>query len=213
MFDVIAFDADDTLWHSENLYAATQAQLRQLLGGYAAPDQIDAVLHDTEMGNLPLYGYGIKGFALSMIEAALTLSAGRIQGHEVQQVLDLAKQMLTAKVQLIRSCRGSRGSPRRRVSVDAHYQGRFVRSRIQDRAIGVETLLPPDRDRQRQNHGGVCSVVSSSTTSNRRSSSWWATRCDRTSCPSSSWAAAPFTSPITSRGRTNMLKYRTQQTM
>ncbi len=101
MFDVIAFDADDTLWHSENLYAATQAQLRQLLGGYAAPDQIDAVLHDTEMRNLPIYGYGIKGFALSMIEAALTLSAGCIQGHEVQQVLDLAKQMLSTKVQLL----------------------------------------------------------------------------------------------------------------
>jgi putative hydrolase of the HAD superfamily len=99
--DVIAFDADDTLWHSENLYAATQAQLRHLLGSYAAPDQIDAVLHDTEMRNLSIYGYGIKGFALSMIEAALTLSGGRIQGREVQQVLDLAKQMLSTKVQLL----------------------------------------------------------------------------------------------------------------
>lgn len=100
-FDVIAFDADDTLWHSENLYAATQAAYRQLLGGYAAPDRIDAVLHDTEMRNLSLYGYGIKGFALSMIEAALTLSDRRIQGHEVQQVLDLARQMLSADLQLL----------------------------------------------------------------------------------------------------------------
>jgi len=100
-FDVIAFDADDTLWHSENLYAATQAAYRQLLSGYAAPDRIDAVLHDTEMRNLPLYGYGIKGFALSMIEAALTLSDQRIHGHEVQQVLDLARQMLSADLQLL----------------------------------------------------------------------------------------------------------------
>jgi putative hydrolase of the HAD superfamily len=101
MFDVIAFDADDTLWHSENLYAATQAQLRQLLSGYADADQIDRTLHEVEMRNLASYGYGIKGFALSMIEAALVLSGGQIQGHEIQHVLDLAKQMLATKVQLL----------------------------------------------------------------------------------------------------------------
>ena len=100
-FDTIAFDADDTLWHSENLYAATQAEYRQLLSGYAAPDRIDRVLHETEMHNLSLYGYGIKGFALSMIEAALDLSANQIQGHEVQRVLQLAKHMLSAELQLL----------------------------------------------------------------------------------------------------------------
>ena len=100
-FDTIAFDADDTLWHSENLYAETQTRLRQLLSGYAASDQIDQMLHQTEMRNLPLYGYGIKGFALSMIEAALELSADHIQGHEVRQVLDLARHMLSSEVQLL----------------------------------------------------------------------------------------------------------------
>jgi putative hydrolase of the HAD superfamily len=100
-FDTIAFDADDTLWHSENLYAETQAQLRQLLRDYAPPDQIDRVLHETEMRNLGLYGYGIKGFALSMLEAALELSADHIQGHEVRQVFDLARHMLSAEVELL----------------------------------------------------------------------------------------------------------------
>jgi putative hydrolase of the HAD superfamily len=100
-FETIAFDADDTLWHSENLYAATQSEYRQLLGGYAAPDQVDRVLHETEMRNLPLYGYGIKGFALSMIEAALDISANKIQGHEVQRVLHLARHMLSAELQLL----------------------------------------------------------------------------------------------------------------
>ena len=55
-FDTIAFDADDTLWHSENLDAATQSEYRQLLSGYAAPAHIDATLHAVEMRNLPLYG-------------------------------------------------------------------------------------------------------------------------------------------------------------
>jgi putative hydrolase of the HAD superfamily len=101
ILDVIAFDADDTLWHSESLYAAAQEEYRRLLASYAGAEMIDRVLHQTEMRNLATYGYGIKGFALSMIEAALELSEHRITGDEVQQVLDLAKQMLSTDVELL----------------------------------------------------------------------------------------------------------------
>jgi putative hydrolase of the HAD superfamily len=100
-FDTIAFDADDTLWHSESLYAAAQEEYRRLLAPYAGTEQIDRVLHQTEMQNLGVYGYGVKGFALSMIEAALELSQQQITGSEVQRVLDLAKQMLSTDVELI----------------------------------------------------------------------------------------------------------------
>ena len=100
-FDVIAFDADDTLWHSEILYAAAQEEYRRLLAPYAEAETIDRVLHHTELRNLAIYGYGIKGFALSMIEAALELSRHQITGGEVQQVLDLAKQMLSTDVELL----------------------------------------------------------------------------------------------------------------
>jgi putative hydrolase of the HAD superfamily len=100
-FDVIAFDADDTLWHSESLYAAAQVEYRYLLAAYAEAEQIDRVLHQTEMQNLAAYGYGVKGFALSMIEAALKLSQQQITGNEIQRVLDLAKQMLSTEVELI----------------------------------------------------------------------------------------------------------------
>ena len=100
-FDVIAFDADDTLWHSESLYAAAQEEYRRLLAPYAEAETVDRVLHQTEMRNLPIYGYGIKGFALSMIEAALELSQHQIAGSEVQRVLDLAKQMLSTDVELL----------------------------------------------------------------------------------------------------------------
>jgi putative hydrolase of the HAD superfamily len=100
-FDTIAFDADDTLWHSESLYAAAQEEYRRLLAPYADAAQIDRVLHQTEMQNLGEYGYGVKGFALSMIEAALELSQRQITGGEVQRVLDLAKQMLKTDVELI----------------------------------------------------------------------------------------------------------------
>ena len=100
-FDVLAFDADDTLWHSESLYAAAQEEYRRLLAAYAGAEEIDRILHQIEMRNLPTYGYGIKGFALSMIEAALELSRQQIGGGEIQRVLDLAKQMLSTDVELI----------------------------------------------------------------------------------------------------------------
>jgi putative hydrolase of the HAD superfamily len=100
-FDVIAFDADDTLWHSESLYAAAQEEYRRLLAPYAGAERIDRVLHQTEMRNLATYGYGVKGFALSMIEAALELSERHITGSEVQRVLDVAKQMLSTEVELL----------------------------------------------------------------------------------------------------------------
>ncbi|HTP10811.1 MAG TPA: HAD family hydrolase [Anaerolineae bacterium] len=100
-FDTIAFDADDTLWHSESLYAAAQEEYRHLFAPYAEAEKVDRVLHQTEMRNLTIYGYGVKGFALSMIEAALELSQRQITGHEVQRVLDLAKQMLRTDVELI----------------------------------------------------------------------------------------------------------------
>lgn len=101
MFDVIAFDADDTLWHTEVQYAAAQDTLKQLLVDHASPEQVDRTLHDIEIRNLQYYGYGVKGFALSLIEAAIALSAGRIDGRGIQQVIDLIKEMLTAKVRLL----------------------------------------------------------------------------------------------------------------
>lgn len=101
MIDVIAFDADDTLWQNETLYAGAIDSLARLLGRYGRPDQVEQTLRQTEMRNIPYYGYGIKGFALSMIEAAIEISAGRVQGAEIHQIIGLAKAMLSAPVQLL----------------------------------------------------------------------------------------------------------------
>lgn len=101
MFEVIAFDADDTLWHTEAHYAAAQELLKRLLAGYASPEQIEQTQHAIEIRNLPYYGYGIKGFALSLIEAAIEISQGRISGQAIQQMIGLTKEMLTGEVQLL----------------------------------------------------------------------------------------------------------------
>lgn len=100
-FDAIAFDADDTLWHNERLYINAQATLMQLLAQYHHPAWIKKHLYQTEMRNLQQFGYGIKGFALSMIETAIELTEGRIVGRDIQTIIDVAKTMLAADIELL----------------------------------------------------------------------------------------------------------------
>lgn len=101
MFEVIAFDADDTLWHNERLYARAQERLRALLAPYADGATVDQALYATEMRNLPAYGYGVKSFALSMIETAVTLSNGRVAAADIQAILHAAREIIDADVELL----------------------------------------------------------------------------------------------------------------
>jgi len=98
MFDVIALDADDTLWHNETLFSITQEKFRNLLSPYHEADWINHKLYETEKANLDFFGYGIKGFTLSMIETAIELTEGRISGAEIQSLIAAAKEMLEAPV-------------------------------------------------------------------------------------------------------------------
>ncbi len=100
-FDLIAFDADDTLWHNERLYADAQARFAGLLSHYHKPEWVQDRLYQTETRNIQHFGYGIKAFALSMIETAVELTEGRISGQDIQAVINLAKEMLSAGVQLL----------------------------------------------------------------------------------------------------------------
>jgi putative hydrolase of the HAD superfamily len=101
LFDVIAFDADDTLWHTERLYVNAQTRFKELLSHYHPPEWIEQRLYEAEMRNLQHFGYGIKAFALSMIETAIELTDGQITGRDLQAILDQAKAMLAAEVELL----------------------------------------------------------------------------------------------------------------
>jgi putative hydrolase of the HAD superfamily len=101
MFDVIAFDADDTLWHNEHLYRDTQRQVVEILLEYHDAAWIESRMYETEIRNLEHYGYGMKGFTLSMIETAIDLSEGRIKGSEIRRIIELAQEVLGAPVQLL----------------------------------------------------------------------------------------------------------------
>ena len=101
MLDIIAFDADDTLWHNEPLYIDIQTRFKELLSAYHSPEWVNQKLFDTEMRNLKHFGYGIKGFTLSMIETAVELSDGRISGSEIQKIIDFAREMLGTHLELM----------------------------------------------------------------------------------------------------------------
>ena len=101
-FDCLAFDADDTLWHSEDGFHATEMAFYELLAPFA-PTGIDikAALTATERANLHTYGYGVKAFGLSMIEAAITISQGQVPAEVLTQLLHLTRDLLLAPVRLL----------------------------------------------------------------------------------------------------------------
>lgn len=101
MINIIAFDADDTLWHNEHLYHDAKVTLTKILANYGGPDVIQARMNQTEVHNIKYYGYGIKSFALSMLEVAADISQGNATGEEIGEIIAIAKSMLTAPVELI----------------------------------------------------------------------------------------------------------------
>jgi putative hydrolase of the HAD superfamily len=98
---VLGFDADDTLWHNETIFEKVHERYRELLAQYHDAATVDRTLFATEMRNLELYGYGVKGFTLSAIETAIQLTGGKISAAEIQQLIQLGQQMLAHPVELL----------------------------------------------------------------------------------------------------------------
>ena len=98
---VIAFDADDTLWVNETYFREAEEVFAELLSKYETKNKIDQELFKTEIKNLAIYGYGIKGFVLSMIECALALSNYKLPQETVEKILAIGKDMLEKPVELL----------------------------------------------------------------------------------------------------------------
>ncbi len=104
--DLIAFDADDTLWHNERLYEHSEAALAALLLPYGIePQTLEESLLQTESRNIPYFGYGIKSFTLSMIETAVDLTGGGVSARDIAAIIDLARTQLRAPVELLEHVR------------------------------------------------------------------------------------------------------------
>ncbi|MCX7514629.1 HAD family hydrolase [Frateuria hangzhouensis] len=109
MLELIGFDGDDTLWHSEGYYQAAGAAFKDILGRYV--DVADRHVQDsmlaTERRNLGLFGYGAKGMTLSMVETAIAMTDARIEARDIHRIVELGKSVLEHPVELLPGIRAA----------------------------------------------------------------------------------------------------------
>lgn len=98
---IVGLDADDTLWHNERHFRLTQDRFAQLLADHAAPGHLAERLLAAERRNLGHYGFGVKGFTLSMIETAIEVTEGRVPAAVIAELLDCGRQMLAEPIELL----------------------------------------------------------------------------------------------------------------
>ncbi len=97
----IGFDADDTLWVNETYFRETEDKFAALLQEFETKNKIDNELFAKEMENLGLYGYGVKGFMLSMLETAIELSSGQVNSQTLSKIIGMGKEMIEKPVELL----------------------------------------------------------------------------------------------------------------
>lgn len=109
MIELVGFDGDDTLWHSEGFYQDAQAAFRRILSDYV--DLTDAAVHEAlyagERRNLRIFGYGAKGMTLSMIETAIELTREQVSAADLHRIVVLGKSVLSHPVELLPGIRAA----------------------------------------------------------------------------------------------------------
>ncbi|WP_210529356.1 HAD family hydrolase [Rubellimicrobium arenae] len=101
----IGFDADDTLWHNERFFRVTEDRFAELLASHAEGEGLRARLLEAERRNLGIYGFGIKGFVLSMIETAIDATQGRVPATTLGEILAMGREMLAHPIDLLPQAR------------------------------------------------------------------------------------------------------------
>lgn len=100
-FKVIAFDADDTLWVNEPYFREAEDKFSALLEDYLPHHSVTKELYKTELQNIPLYGYGVKGFMLSMVETALRVSRNTVPLAVIEKAIQYGKDLLDKPIELL----------------------------------------------------------------------------------------------------------------
>ncbi len=100
-FKWIGFDADDTLWENESYFREAEEEFCKMLKDYATAQELTKALYDIEIKNIEYYGYGIKGFILSMIETGMEVTEGQLSGEVIENIISLGKELLNKPVCLI----------------------------------------------------------------------------------------------------------------
>ncbi|NMB59069.1 MAG: HAD hydrolase-like protein [Chloroflexi bacterium] len=101
MFELIAFDADDTLWENEAFYVEGRETYHQILEPYEPPADLDERLDMVENRNIPYFGYGVSSFVDSLIENAIEVTGGRISAADIKKIMEIARAMIDRKIDLL----------------------------------------------------------------------------------------------------------------
>lgn len=155
-FELIGFDADDTLWHNEGHYDVTQQAFTDILRPWVDPDTVAAALLETERRNLAVFGYGAKGFLLSMIETALAVTHRRIDGRHIEEIIGLGKRLMQHPVELLDGVADALAalSGRRLLLITKgelfHQESKVAASGVADRFERVEIVSEKDTDTYRR---------------------------------------------------------------
>lgn len=149
--DIVGIDGDDTLWHSEGHYAVTQQRFAGLLEPWVDAEAAEAALLQAERRNLALFGYGVKGFTLSMIETALALTSRRIDGTRIDEIISMCKELLAHPVELLDGVADTLavlGERHRLVLITKgdlfHQESKVAASGVADLFEGVEIVAEKD---------------------------------------------------------------------
>lgn len=161
---LVGLDGDDTLWHSERHFALTEDAVVELLSPWVSGDDLRTRLLATERRNLALFGYGVKGFTLSVIETAIDVSAGRVPADVVHRIIELGKELLAHPVELLDGVDEAVAALRDRARVVIvtkgdlfHQEGKVAASGLADRVHDVAIVAEKDPDTYRRivaRHGG-----------------------------------------------------------
>ncbi len=98
---LVGFDADDTLWKSEDFYRAAQAEFERIVGAYVELADVANQLYAVEKANILLFGYGVKGMVLSMVEAAVEITQAQVSAADIHRIVQLGKDLLRHPVEVL----------------------------------------------------------------------------------------------------------------
>ena len=153
----IGLDADDTLWHSESHFAVTEERFAELVKPWIDGQEAAARLLERERANLSLFGYGVKGFTLSMIETAIEASSGTLGPSAVGQIIGWGKELLAHPVELLAGVADTIGQLEGRYRLLLitkgdlfHQESKIAESGLAERFDQVEILSEKSPDQYRR---------------------------------------------------------------
>lgn len=139
---MVGFDADDTLWRSQDYFDQAQRDFEEIIAGYVDGDvRTSERLYAVENANLSVFGYGVKGMALSMVEAAIEITDGRISGADVHRIVLLAKDLLRHPVELLPGVREAVAAVAAEVPVVLVTKGDLFHQEAKVRESGMSSMF------------------------------------------------------------------------